>query len=567
MQEILNDIQSAAKRCMDTAKAMQDALEAEHMAHIVGLVEVLFSSSSMRSLPRRSSTNSVKPMAQSNKNQFLNETKSKAAPSAPSIGLSSPIRQIITPSVSNLSTPKSAIVGTTKNARTTPGVNRSAIDALRNALANAEHPAIRAAYEANHIAEHVEISILPKVGVLVEEYHDNAAEVHQKVIAKLVAKRDEFDRFLKKNICKLFLSKNSHNSGISPEDKSAFLDIFLGRGRESALGFYLAVKVLPELGAELSKLANRIRAKISLQAAKSEVISARVSPAEHTDGEAPKERISVKTNKEQAVDFIILTAIDVERRAVCKAFGLTEKDRVRIGIRVYWKGTVALKNGESYTIVVAQATDVANPDAALLTAEMIREWSPGAALLVGIAATSDPNKASLGDIVVGTDVYYYERHKQTPKGARPEPKSIPADPTLLNNIRSIDWSNEVPISRPDASNTIPRVHFGVIACGEKVIADAKKRNGLAKANRKILAIEMEGYGFSLAACQSFEKVRHLDIRGVCDDASDSKDDAWHEYAAAAAATLARDFLLDRPLEPRGKPAPVSSEASLHEHGI
>lgn len=74
-------------------------------------------------------------------------------------------------------------------------------------------------------------------------------------------------------------------------------------------------------------------------------------------------------------------------------------------------------------------------------------------------------------------------------------------------------------------------------------------------HRKILAIEMESYGFSKAVWQRFDRVRHLVLRGICDDGSPAKDDRWHGYAAAAVGGFARHFLLDWPLEPREGTAP------------
>lgn len=61
---------------------------------------------------------------------------------------------------------------------------------------------------------------------------------------------------------------------------------------------------------------------------------------------------------------------------------------------------------------------------------------------------------------------------------------------------------------------------------------------------------MEGYGVSKAAWQSFERVRHLVIRSICDLADSSKNNEWHPYAAAVAAGYAKHFLLDRPLDPK-----------------
>jgi nucleoside phosphorylase len=58
---------------------------------------------------------------------------------------------------------------------------------------------------------------------------------------------------------------------------------------------------------------------------------------------------------------------------------------------------------------------------------------------------------------------------------------------------------------------------------------------------------MEGYGFSTAIWQSFNQIRHLVIRGICDLADASENNEWHEYAATVAAQYTRHFLADKPL--------------------
>lgn len=250
------------------------------------------------------------------------------------------------------------------------------------------------------------------------------------------------------------------------------------------------------------------------------------------------------------VDFAILTAIEVERKAVCAAFGLTSGHRVRKDGRVYWRGQLPLSDGGFYEVVVAQSSDMANIDSALLTNDMLHHWRPGAALLVGIAASARDN-VKLGDVVVASDVYYYERGKATPQGKKPEPKILPADATLWANVTALpDWDGKLSVGRPERKRSISRIHHGVVASGEKVIADVSARDEIGSGHRKITAIAMEEYGFSRAIWQSFQQVRHLVIRGICDDGSPSKNDRWHAYAAAAAAAFTRHFLLDRPIDPR-----------------
>jgi nucleoside phosphorylase len=78
------------------------------------------------------------------------------------------------------------------------------------------------------------------------------------------------------------------------------------------------------------------------------------------------------------------------------------------------------------------------------------------------------------------------------------------------------------------------------------------RNEIAARQRKIKAIEMEGYGFSKAAWQSFDRVRYVVIKSICDSADLGKGDEWHPYAAAVAAGFTKHFLLDRPLDPRNQ---------------
>ena len=90
------------------------------------------------------------------------------------------------------------------------------------------------------------------------------------------------------------------------------------------------------------------------------------------------------------IDFAFITAVEIEKEAICRIFKLTYKDRVPKGSRVYWRGKVPLKDGGHYEIVVAQPLDMAQVDAAILTNDVIRDWDPAALLMVGIAgAASD----------------------------------------------------------------------------------------------------------------------------------------------------------------------------------
>jgi nucleoside phosphorylase len=81
--------------------------------------------------------------------------------------------------------------------------------------------------------------------------------------------------------------------------------------------------------------------------------------------------------------------------------------------------------------------------------------------------------------------------------------------------------------------TIPQVHYGPIASGNRVIRDA----GFAEAVREKysnLCFEMEAAGL--------DNFPSLTIRGISDYCDTHKNDEWHQYAAVAAAAYAKELL-------------------------
>lgn len=265
------------------------------------------------------------------------------------------------------------------------------------------------------------------------------------------------------------------------------------------------------------------------------------------------------------VDFVLITAIELERQAICRAFGMGDKDRVDKSGRTYWKTQLDLGDRQFYQIVVTQLPDAAGVDAALAANTAINDWQPEVVLMVGIAGAAREN-IQLGDLVLGKEVYYYERGKDSLTGRLPEPKQYPANATLWNKVITMGdeklarWKSSLPL-RPDGTDACPDIRQGVIASGERVIANAEIRDEIAANNRKIDAIEMEGYGVTAAAWKQDQPVRCLVIRAISDRADAQKNDVWQPYAAVVAAEFTKYFLLDRPLSPQNPPHPPPSSPS------
>jgi nucleoside phosphorylase len=223
-------------------------------------------------------------------------------------------------------------------------------------------------------------------------------------------------------------------------------------------------------------------------------------------------------------------------------------------------------------------------NAAIVATDLKRSFpSIRATLMVGIGggAPSDAD-VRLGDVVVGIRVMQHDMGKDVGNGTF----EITADPkiparrllsavTTLRAIHDQDSSNTrvmtflrtrlpsharpiVPdrlflssYDHPEGAPTCdgcdpakeelrrlrvsdePQIHYGVIASGNSVIRNAKKRDDIAK-RFSVLCFEMEAAGMTDSGC--------LPIRGICDYSDSHKNKDWQRYAAGTAAAYARNLL-------------------------
>jgi nucleoside phosphorylase len=90
------------------------------------------------------------------------------------------------------------------------------------------------------------------------------------------------------------------------------------------------------------------------------------------------------------------------------------------------------------------------------------------------------------------------------------------------------------VRRGPRSDSTPKIHYGNIASGNKVIKDGTTRDEIAK-KEGVICFEMEAAGL-------MDSFRCLVIRGICDYADSHKNKIWQPYAAATAAAYAKELL-------------------------
>ncbi|KAH7124618.1 hypothetical protein EDB81DRAFT_890057 [Dactylonectria macrodidyma] len=108
-----------------------------------------------------------------------------------------------------------------------------------------------------------------------------------------------------------------------------------------------------------------------------------------------------------------------------------------------------------------------------------------------------------------------------------------------------DHSMLVPRSRRRTDD--PLIHYGAIASGNQVMRSGTQRDNIAQ-QLDVICFEMEAAGLmDILPC--------LPIRGICDYSDSHKNKGWQRYAAAAAASYARELLAVLPVaEARAKAA-------------
>jgi nucleoside phosphorylase len=266
---------------------------------------------------------------------------------------------------------------------------------------------------------------------------------------------------------------------------------------------------------------------------------------------------------EPPVDFAIIAALKVEREAIVHRLEGVEKIQDDDEPLTYYVGTLPIPGEDRpYPVVVTQLIDMGNPDAAIATTKVISRWRPRNVLMVGIGG-GVKGKAALGDVVVSQYAHYYEPGKRKPKGIEHRDRQFNSDLMLYaraQHYEAAEWKGEINSPRPDAGKSkLPEVRFGPIACGEEVIADDNALAELKHQCPKMVAVAMEGAGVAKAVLIAGNPPRYLEIRGVCDYAGPKKNDAWHDYAANAAAAFTIGFLRSRPFPPGSPPEQAAAK--------
>lgn len=175
--------------------------------------------------------------------------------------------------------------------------------------------------------------------------------------------------------------------------------------------------------------------------------------------------------------------------------------------------------------------------------EAIEHWSPVALIAVGIAFGIDETRQAIGDVLVATHVQDYELGRLNVDGTlTPRGQRAPSADTLTNRLRQADTTHR------RAAADWPKVRFGVVLSGQKLVDNLDYRNSLRAQFGETIGGEMEAQGVYVSATAG--KVDWAVVKGICDwghTKNHPDKDAWQKTAARNAARVVKAALELGPL--------------------
>ena len=259
---------------------------------------------------------------------------------------------------------------------------------------------------------------------------------------------------------------------------------------------------------------------------------------------------------DSSADVVIVTALEKERDAVLRYLDLPQKTESKN--RIVYKSFLQHKNSDTgYQVVLLCLGGMGNVQSATAVTQAINVWNPSAIVLAGILGGVEASERLFGDLIVAEQIVGYESGKIKDSGLERRFEVLRPNYLLIDkahNFPSEEWIFDSKIiPRPDGSSgrVIPKVHFGTVASGEKVVADTFTIPELQGAWVKLIGVEMESFGTALAAYQAESAPAMFMVKGICDWADPTKNDEWQAYAADVSAAYVTNFLKSKPIECRG----------------
>ncbi len=207
--------------------------------------------------------------------------------------------------------------------------------------------------------------------------------------------------------------------------------------------------------------------------------------------------------------------------------------------------------GPPVRLVATSAPQMGMVASSILATKLISFYRPRYLVMTGIAAGIS-DRIKVGDVLVAEFSWDYGSGKSMVKDGRsvflPDPRPLVLDPKLRSFFTLIkrdeaslaQFRSAWPAKKTAEACTL---HLGPLASGAAVVMDKGVVETVQSHNRKLIGIDMEGYGIMSAGHQASEpRPLSIVIKGISDLADENKDDDYQPYAAYMSAKVLRKLI-------------------------
>ena len=250
-------------------------------------------------------------------------------------------------------------------------------------------------------------------------------------------------------------------------------------------------------------------------------------------------------------DYVLISALYFDEfEQIKNVFNIDTENSEKINIGKHVGYSFKLHDK---TILITFQSEMGMVDSSILTTKIILNYSPKYIIMPGVCAgDTDTN---FGDIVLSSKIHLTQAGKLSEEIFKKEIVVSKIDPQIVNIIKSenkklltdvqvLFTKDELAKERFSSFNVNTlKFHAKPTACSTMVIDKKDYFKTVQKDfERKIVAVEMEGYGVA-RACELVNegKTKAIILKSVMDHAED-KDDNAKRYAAYISATFVKSLL-------------------------
>jgi adenosylhomocysteine nucleosidase len=250
--------------------------------------------------------------------------------------------------------------------------------------------------------------------------------------------------------------------------------------------------------------------------------------------------------RNETVDVGLIAVLDDEMRAVVELLQRHRgyrSDTLPDGSE--WHEARVVADSAELHVVALQALEQGQRSAIMAFQRLREHFNPRIVLLVGIAGAVHTS-VSIGDVVIGDEVIYYDARRETGEGPRRRGRTHQSTAYIKHRLSAFLVRHGDRVATEPAGSF--RIFCGPIGSGEAVITSPTPDivDWLHRFNEKVLAVETEAGGVGQACYEDIDGDRTLEgwltVRGITDKAN-AHDWQGRRYLASRRAALVVELLL------------------------